>query len=127
MCVACFNSEILHGFLYSQLPLPDPDHSLYVVELLYTKWTSKSHLKIDAYVSVFKVRASHFMKHGRLRPVLERYLASILINHEEINMKYGPTNYVIFVVPNLGPFSVSVFFSGKNLPTKIRLRKHSIV
>ena len=38
---------------YSQLPLPDPDHSLYVVELLYTKWTSKNHLKIDAYVSVF--------------------------------------------------------------------------
>ena len=53
MCVACFNSEILHGFLYSQLPLPDPDHSLYVVELLYIKWTSKSHLKIDAYVYVF--------------------------------------------------------------------------
>ena len=34
---------------------------------------------------------------------------------------------MIFVVSNLGPFSVSVFFSGKNLPTKIRLRKHSIV
>ena len=32
---------------------------------------------------------------------------------------------MIFVVSNLGPFSVSVFFSGKNLPTKIRLRKHS--
>ena len=32
-----------------------------------------------------------------------------------------------FVVSNPGPFSVSVFFSGKNLPTKIRLRKHSIV
>ena len=29
---------------------------------------------------------------------------------------------MIFVVSNLGPFSVSVFFSGKNLPTKIRLR-----
>ena len=34
---------------------------------------------------------------------------------------------MIFVVSNPGPFSVSVFFSGKNLPTKIRLRKHSIV
>ena len=33
---------------------------------------------------------------------------------------------MIFVVSNLGPFSVSVFFSDKNLPTKIRLRKHSI-
>ena len=32
---------------------------------------------------------------------------------------------MIFVVSNLGPFSVSVFFSGKNLPTKIPLRKHS--
>ena len=32
---------------------------------------------------------------------------------------------MIFVMSNPGPFSVSVFFSGKNLPTKIRLRKHS--
>ena len=38
---------------YSQLPLPDPDHSLYVVELLYTKWAHKNYLKLDAYVSVF--------------------------------------------------------------------------
>ena len=34
---------------------------------------------------------------------------------------------MIFVVSNPGPFSVSVFFSGKNLPTKIRLREHSIM
>ena len=46
----------------------------------------------------FKVRASHFIKHGRLRPVLERYLASILINHEKISMKYGSTNYVVSMV-----------------------------
>ena len=32
---------------------------------------------------------------------------------------------MIFVVSDPGPFSVSVFFLGKNLPTKIRLRKHS--
>ena len=38
---------------YTQLSLPDPDHSLYVVELLYTKGAHRDHLKIDAYVSVF--------------------------------------------------------------------------
>ena len=37
---------------YSQLSLPDPDHSLYVVELLYTKWVHKNYLKLDIYVSV---------------------------------------------------------------------------
>ena len=38
---------------YSQPPLPDPYHSLYVVELLYIKWAHKNHLKLDAYESVF--------------------------------------------------------------------------
>ena len=38
---------------YSQLPIPDPDHSLYVVELQYTKWANNSHLKINGFVSVF--------------------------------------------------------------------------
>ena len=61
--------------------------------------TSDNEQLLDNFMdTLFKVRASHFMKHGRLRPVLERYLASILINHEEIDMKYGSTNYVISMV-----------------------------
>ena len=43
---------------YSRLPLPDPDHSLYVVELLYTNWAYKYLLKLDAYVSVFNENSS---------------------------------------------------------------------
>jgi hypothetical protein len=45
--------------------------------------------------NLFKVRASHFMKHGRLRPAIERYLAAILINHDEIRTNYGATNYIV--------------------------------
>ena len=61
--------------------------------------TSDNEQLLDNFMdTLFKVRASHFTKHGRLRPVLERYLASILINHEEISMKYGLANYVVSMV-----------------------------
>ena len=61
--------------------------------------TSDNEQLLDNFIDIlFKVRASHFIEHGRLRPVLDRYLAAILISHEEISIKYGSTNYVVSMV-----------------------------
>ena len=45
--------------------------------------------------NLFKVTASHFSKHGRLRPSIERYLAAILINRDKIRTEYRTSNYFL--------------------------------
>ena len=65
---------------------------------------------------------AHFVNGGKRRFFhYEKKVRNFGHEFAKINLRN-----MIFVVSNLGPFSVSVFFSGKNLPTKIRLRKHSI-
>ena len=65
---------------------------------------------------------AHFVNGGKRRFFhYEKKVRNFGHEFAKINLRN-----MIFVVSNLGPFSVSVFLSGKNLPTKIPLRKHSI-
>ena len=60
------------------------------------KWAIQNERLLDNFMdNLFKVTASHFTKHGRLRPSIERYLAAILINRDKIRTKYGTSNYVL--------------------------------